>query len=140
MTNYQIISVLNILDSFLSKKLPQKISYAIIKNEQILQDNYQIYDQSLQKLIDQYKDYIKLDKNEKPILEENGIPIVDEKMREPFYKELQDLLNLEVDIKFYFINENFFNYDDKNGFYDVLTPREIFQLQDILCKKNNKKK
>ncbi|AXF52487.1 MAG: protein of unknown function DUF1617 [Caudoviricetes sp.] len=140
MKNFQIISTLNILNCFLDKKIPQKISYAIIKNKQNLQKNYENYEQSLQKLFDQYKNYIKLDENENYIVGENQIPIVEEKMKEPFYHELEELLNIEVDIKLFTINENVFNYDDKGGFYDILTPQEIFQLQDILCKKKSSKK
>ena len=42
-SNFDMVQMLNILAKYENIKLPQKISYAILKNLKFLQDEYKIY-------------------------------------------------------------------------------------------------
>ena len=55
-----------------------------------------------------------------------------ETQRINFTEEVNDLLNIELNINLFTVDEDVFNYDDSDK-YTSLTPVEIMQLQSILC-------
>lgn len=131
--NYNIIGLLNTLNKFANKRLPQKICYAITKNVMIIDKEYKIYTEQLKKIIDNYDEYIEVDENGQKKFSEQGIPVMtDEIQRENFIKELNDLLSIDVELNLFTINEECFDYDNDN-IYDSLTPSEIITLQNICC-------
>ena len=133
MKNQKVINTINLLDSFSEKKLPQKISYAIIKNMLLLKNEYNIINTGLEKIFNQYKDYFIVNDNNELIRNRNGIPALsDENKKEEMYTQLSELLNIEIEIPIYTISLDYFNYDD-NNIYDVLTPQDIMTLSSILC-------
>ena len=133
MKNQKVINTINLLDSFSEKKLPQKISYAIIKNILLLKNEYSIINTGLEKIFNQYKDYFIVDDNNELIRNRNGIPALsDENKKEEMYTQLSELLNIEIEIPIYTISLDYFNYDD-NNIYDVFTPQDIMTLSSILC-------
>ena len=133
MKNQKVINTINLLDSFSEKKLPQKISYAIIKNILLLKNEYNIINTGLEKIFNQYKDYYIVNDNNELIRNRNGIPALnDENKKEEMYTQLSELLNIETEIPIYTISLDYFNYDD-NNIYDVLTPQDIMTLSSILC-------
>ena len=133
MKNQKVINTINLLDSFSEKKLPQKISYAIIKNILLLKNEYNIINTGLEKIFNQYKDYFIVNDNNELIRNRNGIPALsDENKKEEMYTQLSELLNIEIEIPIYTISLDYFNYDD-NNIYDVLTPQDIMTLSSILC-------
>lgn len=133
MKNQKVINTINLLDSFSEKKLPQKISYAIIKNILLLKNEYSIINTGLEKIFNQYKDYFIVNDNNELIRNRNGIPALsDENKKEEMYTQLSELLNIEIEIPIYTISLDYFNYDD-NNIYDVLTPQDIMTLSSILC-------
>ena len=133
MKNQKVINIINLLDSFSEKKLPQKISYAIIKNILLLKNEYNIINTGLEKIFNQYKDYFIVNDNNELIRNRNGIPALsDENKKEEMYTQLSELLNIETEIPIYTISLDYFNYDD-NNIYDVLTPQDIMTLSSILC-------
>lgn len=133
MKNQKVINTINLLDSFSEKKLPQKISYAIIKNILLLKNEYNIINTGLEKIFNQYKDYFIVNDNNELIRNRNGIPAIsDENKKEEMYTQLSELLNIETEIPIYTISLDYFNYDD-NNIYDVLTPQDIMTLSSILC-------
>ena len=67
-------------------------------------------------------------------MDENGIPIVNDNIKNDYYTSLNNLLNLDIEVSIYTIDDKYFDYDDLDGRYDVLSPMEIIQLQSILCK------
>lgn len=140
--NSEIINAMNILGVFEDKKLPQKISYAILKNSSIISNEYNIYSKSLKKLFDDYDEYFEKDKDGNLRIDKvTGVPLVkDREIKNEFSKELEDLLLTEVEIDLYYIPENVFEYDDSNGRYDPLTAKEIFLLMNLICKGEDKKK
>lgn len=62
----------------------------------------------------------------------SGIPVVEESVRAEFLDELNDLLNLEVDVKFYTINESIFDFDNQNR-YDALSIDDTLFLMKLMC-------
>lgn len=133
MKNQKVINTINLLDSFSEKKLPQKISYAIIKNILLLKNEYNIINTGLENIFNQYKEYFIVNDNNELIRNRNGVPALsDENKKEEMYTQLSELLNIEIEIPIYTISLDYFNYDD-NNIYDVLTPQDIMTLSSILC-------
>lgn len=133
LTNVSIINILNILDYYSDKKLPQKISYAITRNIIMLSKNYECYTKSLDKLLYNYDNYIVKDENKNIMRNDNGIPIVDNQVKDDFNKEVSDLLNIEIDVELYCIPEDTFNYEDNDDRYDSLSATDIMNLRNVLC-------
>ena len=120
--------------TFEEKKFPQKISYGIIKNLQILNREREIYLKGLDKIIADYSEYLQRNEEGKIILNKNGLPIINnEDMKNNFYKEIDELLSIQIEINPYFIPETTFDYENSNGRYDELSLKETILLMSILC-------
>lgn len=135
LTNFQIIMYINTLQAFSEKKLPQKLAYAITKNLMVLEREYECYQKLLQQLVNKYKDDTLKDDEGNALTHENGMPKVKKEKEDAFNSELESLLGIEVKINLYYVPEKIFEYDDTINKYDILTAKDIFQLQDILIKK-----
>lgn len=136
--NSELVGIMNFLSRYDNKKLPQKISYAIIKNKILFSKEYSVYDEALKKIFDNYKDKFVLGENGQPVINEQGIPVVSSDVKKEFENEILELLQIEVEIAPYTIPESHFDYEDTKGIYDVLTPTEIFMLIEVLCPKEEK--
>lgn len=136
--NFDLIQIQNVLNENSNKKLPQKISFAITKNIIQLNDDFEIYQKSLQKIFSSYDNYIIKNEDGKPKVNKQGIPLVDKEHQEDFNKELMELLQTEINIELYQIEEDAFNYED-NDRYDALSAQDIYNLQKIICKQNDNK-
>lgn len=134
-TNFVITNILNILNKFGDKRLPQKISYAITKNIITINKEYQVYETQLKKLFEQYNEYIQKDEHGEPKFTQNGIPIVDKSVEKEFNDKVEELINFEIDVELYHIDADVFDYDDTVGKYDVLSANDILILQSVLCEK-----
>lgn len=133
--NFTIINLLNVLNNYANKRLPQKISFAITKNLMSVEKEYKVYEEQLKKIIGAYNQYIEKDENGNMTMEANGIPKINDEMQKiHFSEELSELLSIEVEFDLFTIDEDAFNYDDSDK-YSSLTPAEIIQLQGILCNK-----
>lgn len=126
--NFTLVNMMNNLKRFGEKKLPQKISYAIMKNIYIINKDIEIYEKSLQKIIDSYKEYFVKDE-----ILENGLPKVDDEHMEDYITEINELLAFEVDIDLYYIDEDVFDYEDSDR-YDSISAADLIQLRMIICK------
>lgn len=136
--NIEIINVINFLNKFGDMKLPAKISFAIIKNQNYFNKEYKDYTDVLQKMYESYSDHFKKDKEGQVIVNKSGIPELDDKdIANKMYEEINDLLSLEVEVGRFYIDESTFDYDDSK--YDVLTPKDMFALMDFLCRKDKDK-
>lgn len=136
--NIEIINVINFLNKFGDMKLPAKISFAIIKNQNYFNKEYKDYTEALQKMYEAYSDSFKKDKDGKVVTNESSIPVIEDKeISHKMYKELNELLSLEVEVERFYIDESTFDYDDSK--YDVLTPKNMFGLMDFLCHKEETK-
>ena len=131
MTNAQIINMLNAINGFTERKLPQKISYAISKNHIALENEYKVYQEALSKLIKNYEEYFIKDENGEIQFMQNGIPKINSPHDNEFTEELAELLSVETEIDIYRISEELFDYD--NPKFDPLSPSEIEMLIKLLC-------
>lgn len=133
MNNFTMITIMNYLNGFGDKKLPQRISYAITRNLTLFSNEYKFYETSLNKIFDIYKDQMLKDEEGNVQVNENGLPKVEDSVSEEYFGEINSLLNIEIDIPVYHISSEAFDYDETKGNYDVLSPNEIISLQSILC-------
>ena len=136
-TNAILISFIKILDGVSKKKMPQKISYAITKNIINLSKEYECYETELNKIFDEYSEYFILDDNGNKTLDTNGVPVVKDEMKKDYYASLNNLLNLDIEVSIYTIDDKYFDYDDSDNRYDILSPIEMIQLQNIICDGDN---
>lgn len=133
MTNMVLVNLINTLGSYSTYKLPQKISYAITKNIMTIQKEYNVYEQQMKKIFEDFDQYTLKDENGNSLFEENGLPKIQKEHQDDFIKEMNELLRIEVDIALYYVDSAVFDYDD-NPRFDSLTPNDIMMLQSILCK------
>lgn len=135
LSNMTLVNMINTLAVYENKKLPQKISYAITKNQMNASKEYQVYNKQLEKLINAYSDYYSKDKDGNVKKNDNGIPLFEkeyENKAEEFAEQLSDLLNVELDLNFYYIKPEVFDYEGNDKF-DALSAKDILVLQSILC-------
>lgn len=131
-TNYTMVNVLNALNNFGDKKLPQKISYAITKNIMIFRKEYECYEREFKKLLAKYDKDIEKDVDGNIVQNKDGIPVVNGEASKDFYNELNELLRIELDVNIYQIPSDVFDYEDSER-YDAMSASEIIQLQSIMC-------
>lgn len=134
--NIEIVNIVNFLNSISEKKLPQKISYAIMRNTSNFQKECNYYKQALKKILESYKDFFVKKFDDELVMTSIGVPLVDDKHMEEYTEEIQELLNIEVEIQIYKIDSKDFDYEDHNGKYDVLTVKELLQLTNLFCKED----
>lgn len=135
-TNFVLINLMNTLGVYCNKKLPQKISYAITRNMMSISKEYSIYEKQLNLIFANYKSHMIKNENGDIEVNQNGIPIVDDDIKDEFDEQIIDLLNIEINLDMFYIDQDFFNYDDK-GIYDVLSAQDIIVLQSVLCESKN---
>lgn len=134
--NIEVVSIVNFLNSISEKKLPQKISYAIMRNTSNFQKECNYYEQALKKILEGYKDFFVKKSDDELVMTSIGVPLVDNKHMKEYTGEIQELLDIEVEIQIYKIDSKDFDYEDPNGKYDVLTVKELLQLTNLFCKED----
>lgn len=130
--NIDLVNITNLFGACSSKRLPQKISYAIMKNMKLLDKDLSIYQDMLRKIFDAYEPYSEKDDNGEVKTDERGIPIVDKEHETAFYNEINELLSIETEVHFYTISDDVFDYDEGDR-YDSLSAQEMISLHDVLC-------
>lgn len=135
--NIELINYSNVLNTFSEKHLPQKISFAITKNLITISKELEPYTESLNKVLEQYKDYFVKDKNGEVQNLSVGIPEVDIEHMDDYIKDIDDLLSAELDVNLYLVDEEIFDYEDSER-YDAMSAKDIIALQTILCNKEDK--
>ena len=136
--NIEVVSIVNFLNSISEKKLPQKISYAIMRNTSNFQKECNYYEQALKKILEGYKDFFVKKSDDELVMTSIGVPLVDNKHMKEYTEEIQELLDIEVEIQIYKIDSKDFDYEDPNGKYDVLTVKELLQLTNLFCKEDKR--
>ena len=120
----KILNDTNSLAVISQKQLPIKVSYAIAKNIKKLESELDIYNKERQKLIDKY--CIKDEEGNNVIDENNNLKIADEHI-DNWNKEINDLMDIEVDIDIHK-----FNLDSlMNVNYDM-TPAELMIIDYMI--------
>ena len=101
----------------------------------IFSDEIESYNKQLKKILDSYKEYyVKDGKGEPQIDKMSGLPVIMPEHSNDFMQEVMELLEIEIDVKPYFINESLFDYDDEK--YDTMSAIDIINLQSVLCDKS----
>ena len=90
------------------------------------------YSRQLNKIIDSYKEYQKKENGE-PVMSPIGVPLVEDEYTEEYMGEISALLNIEVNVSLYTIDESEFDYDGER--FDPLSASDIMKLAKILCYK-----
>lgn len=103
LTNRKILNDSNFLGGLIHKQLPIKVSYAIAKNVSKIEKELEIYNKERQKLLDKY--CVKDEKGNLVIDESNNYSIEEEYI-DICNKELNELLDIEVDIDIHKFNES----------------------------------
>lgn len=133
--NKDILTRVNILNGYCTKRFPQRISYAITRNIMIFSDEIESYNKELKKILDSYKEYyVKDDKGEPQIDKTSGMPVIMSEHSNDFMQEVMELLEIEIDVKPYFIDESLFDYDGEK--YDTMSAIDIINLQSVMCDKS----
>lgn len=130
-TNYDLIQSVNTLNKYVEYKLPQRISYAITKNLLRLREDEQCYSKMLEKIVTDYKDYFIKDKDGATEMASIGVPKVTDEVSDRYYKEIEDLLSMEIDVSLYKIDLDTFDYEEDK--YDLLTANDMMELSRVLC-------
>lgn len=133
LTNYAFVTMINNLEKNAGKKLPQKISYAITRNLILFQKDYDCYTKSLNKLFSEYEKHFVKDEQGNVTYNNMGIPVIKDEAAKEFHEELENLLNIEIEIEPFYIQEDVFDYEDNTNRYDSLSAIDIMNLQAILC-------
>ena len=79
------------------------------------------------------------DEDGNPKTNEVGIPILNsEDKTKEMNEEITELLEIEIDVNLFTIDEACFDYEDTNGKYDSLSAKDILALQSILTETRDK--
>lgn len=134
--NIDLINYNNILNGFAEKHLPQKIGFAITKNIITISKELEPYQKSLEKVIENYKDFFVKDENDEIVRLSVGIPEVDTDHMDDYIKDVDELLSVEIDVELYTIEEAVFDYEDSER-YDAMSATDILALRSVLCEKKS---
>lgn len=125
LTNKELINFLNKMSGLKSKKMPMAILRSVILTHKDAQLNYDVYEEQLKKLFDDYA--IRNQAGEMDIDASTGLPKIREDSIHDFNTSLDELLNLEVTIKDHKFNEALLDSWDEIK-YDALTPDDLETL------------
>ena len=85
--NFTIINLLNVLNGYANKRLPQRISYAITRNIMTVEKEYNIYTEQLKKIISAYDQYLEKDNDGNVSIDTNGIPKINDDAQKKLFTE-----------------------------------------------------
>ncbi|MEG2246299.1 MAG: DUF1617 family protein [Peptostreptococcaceae bacterium] len=124
LTNRRIVENTSFLANLSNTQLPIRVSYAIAKNISKIEKELKIYNSERQKLLDKY--CIKDDDGKNKIDEDNQLKIADENL-EDWNKEINELLDIEVDIDIHK-----FNVDDLLNSNCLLAANELMLIDYMI--------
>ena len=123
LTNRKIVNDANLLGNLTHKQLPIKVSYAIAKNISKIEKELEIYNKERQKLIDKYC----LKDEEGNLIDENNQFKIDDGNLEAWNKDMNELLDIEIDI-----NIHKFSKDDLFNSNCNITPAELMLIDYMI--------
>ena len=129
-----VLTGVDSLKRFAIQELKNLNNYSDIIN---LSKEYECYITELEKIFNEYSNNFVLDDNGNKTFDINGIPIVQDNVKENYFNSLNNLLNLDIEVPIYTIDDKYFDYDDSDNRYDILSPIEMIQLQNIICDGDN---
>lgn len=127
-TNKEAVEMLNVLTAMGDKNLPRKLSFAIVKNVNMIESQiYKPYFSEFQKIDEKYA---VIDKDGKQKKDEKGNLIY--KNRKEYEKELEELFSCENEIEFHNIDEALLDQCDENEKFSPLSVMECKILMKML--------
>jgi len=99
LSNRELISNMQQLKVLAQRDLPIKVSYAIAKNMRIIEDELKVYEEERQRLLEKHG---KKDNEGELITDKQGQ--VNFKDKKAWDKDIKELLDIEVEIKFHKFN------------------------------------
>lgn len=103
LTNRKIVNDATFLNNLANKQLPIRVSYAIAKNVSKIESELKVFNDERQKLLDKY--CVKDEEGKNKIDENNQLKIADEHL-ESWSKDLEELLDIEIEIDIHKFNIN----------------------------------
>jgi hypothetical protein len=123
-TNKELLSKINILQTISQRKLPVKVSYAIAKNIASINKELKIFEAEKLKIINEYA--LKDEKGQ-PITEGINFKFEDDEKKQKCNEKYSELLNIETDIEFRTINTNELFKSDVD-----FSPAELIELDFMI--------
>lgn len=102
-TNRELLNKVNLLQGLSQKQLPVKLSYAIAKNINIINNEIKLINEEKQKIIN---DYALKDEQGNTKIEDNRILFESDEKEQECTSKYNELLDIENEIKFRGIFEN----------------------------------
>lgn len=124
LTNRRIVNDATFLSNLANKQLPIRVSYAIAKNVSKIESELKVFNNERQKLLDKY--CVKDEEGKNKIDENNQLRIADEHL-EDWSKDLEELLDIEVEIDIYK-----FNISDLLNSNCEMTPSELMLIDYMI--------
>lgn len=118
-------AILNIAE----KKFPVKVSYAIMKNEKVLESEYKDLDQQRIKICEAYAEK---DSEGKALVKDEKY-VFSQKNQKACDREYKELLEEEVEIEIYTVDAEELDKCDDNSRYDVPTAAD-YMAMDFMFK------
>ena len=87
--NIEIVNIVKFLDGISEKKLPQKISYAIMRNTSNFQKEYNYYEHALKKILESYKYFFVKKSDYELMMTSIVVPLVYDKHINEYAEEIQ---------------------------------------------------
>lgn len=103
------------------KKLPVKISYAVMKNQKMLESEYKNLEQQRVKLCEVYAEK---DEDHKPIIKD-GSYIFSKEDRDAFSEEYKDMMGEEIEVNIHSVSIKELDKCDESDRYDAITPADL---------------
>lgn len=119
-------------NAILNKTFPAKLEYGISKNVKKFEDEIASYNKEREKIC---KELCEKDKDGNPVMENEGKSYkLDEEAKKTLDKELNDLLDAEVEIEIHMVPESVLDQCMSSERYHVPSTREVlillFMLED----------
>lgn len=124
LTNRRIVNDATFLNSLTNKQLPIRVSYAIAKNVSKIESELKVFNNERQKLLDKY--CVKDEEGKNKIDENNQLRIADEHL-DAWSKDLEELLDIEVEIDIHK-----FNVNDLLNSNCEMTPSELMLIDYMI--------
>lgn len=124
----EVAGYFNSISSLANKKLPAKISYAVMKNQKALEEEFKGLEQQRLKFCGIYAEK---DENEKPVTKD-GAYVFSEKNKEDFHKEYRDVLEEEIEMNIHMVSISELDKCDESDRYDAVTPADVEALAFML--------
>lgn len=117
-------------DLIINKTLPPKLEYALSRNMKNFEEEIRAYIEEREKIL---KSVCEKDENGKPLVENNGVDYkINEESAGILEKEIEDLLDTEVDIEIRMVHKSILEQCAESDRYHIPSTKEIMFLDFMI--------